>query len=263
VCLTYEDDGFNVNKEAKLRLAHLVCADPINNEGCEWIDITLPGFPDTSTNEICGETESFSVFAILEPLDDDGDDVVNAEDNCPATPNPDQGDLDGDGIGDACESDIDGDGLSDDEDRCPFVESSDNTDTDEDGLGDVCDSDMDGDEIDNVADNCPVTANPAQVDFDEDGLGNACDLDDDGDSINDSADDCAGTSLVDPIDVRGCSSNQRFERACPVAAPYRNHGEFVSCVANEGEAQVVDELITEVEKDIAVSTAARSAGKKK
>jgi len=33
----------------------------------------------------------------------DGDGVCDAQDNCPATPNPDQSDLNGNGIGDACE----------------------------------------------------------------------------------------------------------------------------------------------------------------
>jgi len=35
--------------------------------------------------------------------DDDSDGITNANDNCPATPNPDQLDSDGDGIGDACD----------------------------------------------------------------------------------------------------------------------------------------------------------------
>src|SRR5690606_5242999 len=34
--------------------------------------------------------------------DDDGDGIINVKDNCPALPNPDQTDSDGDRIGDAC-----------------------------------------------------------------------------------------------------------------------------------------------------------------
>jgi hypothetical protein len=42
--------------------------------------------------------------------DIDGDGRVDIEDNCPLAFNPLQQDLDGDGIGDACDDDIDGDG---------------------------------------------------------------------------------------------------------------------------------------------------------
>ena len=37
--------------------------------------------------------------------DDDGDGIGNSVDNCPATPNTDQSDVDGDGAGDVCDSD--------------------------------------------------------------------------------------------------------------------------------------------------------------
>jgi hypothetical protein len=72
--------------------------------------------------------------------DTDGDGVPDADDNCPATPNPDQTDTDGDGVGDAC-------------DNCMLVANPDQTDTNGDGIGDACevvvpvkcDIDMDGD----------------------------------------------------------------------------------------------------------------------
>lgn len=63
----------------------------------------------------------------LQPLDADGDGVLDVDDNCRDVPNPDQADEDGDGVGDAC-------------DNCPAVGSSDQThDFDGDGVGDACD----------------------------------------------------------------------------------------------------------------------------
>ena len=44
-------------------------------------------------------------FALgVSPIDSDGDGVLDNVDNCPNTPNPDQTDSDGDGVGDACET---------------------------------------------------------------------------------------------------------------------------------------------------------------
>ncbi len=68
----------------------------------------------------------------------DGDAVEDAVDNCRATPNPSQADLDGDGGGDACDGDRDGDGIADNADNCPEVANADQRDDDEDGRGDAC-----------------------------------------------------------------------------------------------------------------------------
>jgi hypothetical protein len=79
--------------------------------------------------------------------DNDADTVEDACDNCPFTVNPDQGNLDGDGAGDACDDDEDGDGIFDAFDPCPFdadigagaLESQ--LDLDGDGVPTACDSD--------------------------------------------------------------------------------------------------------------------------
>jgi hypothetical protein len=263
LCLSYDDTGLHGNQEQQLTLQHYVCSDPQTNTGCAWQNITSAGYPNTSTNSICGVTNSFSIFAILQPLDGDGDSVLDQNDNCPAVANPDQADLDGDRLGDLCDSDLDGDRVDDTADNCPTVPNSGQEDLDGDRSGDSCDVDIDGDSIANANDNCRVNANASQVDFDADGLGDACDIDDDNDSVIDGSDACAGTPAGLPILPNGCSSPQQLELACSKSAPYRNHGQYVQCVAHEAERQVGIGVITSQEKDAIVASAAKSdIGKK-
>ncbi|MCG9970001.1 thrombospondin type 3 repeat-containing protein, partial [Christiangramia crocea] len=71
--------------------------------------------------EITGETSQDIVFEAVPDgpfgdLDEDG--ILNADDNCVYTPNPDQADSDENGIGDVCEDD-DGDGVINFDDNCP------------------------------------------------------------------------------------------------------------------------------------------------
>ena len=77
-------------------------------------------------------------------IDDDGDNVDDAVDNCPKAVNQSQVDSDGDNAGDPCDIDDDGDGLADSRDNCRFYPNSDQADADRDGLGDACDESTPG-----------------------------------------------------------------------------------------------------------------------
>ena len=173
-----------------------------------------------------------SVDALGTCLDEDGDQVCSAVDNCRTVANPGQEDGDGDGIGNVCE-DGDGDGKPDLTDVCPL----DNPD-DSDGDGvcnstDVCPADnpndSDGDGVCNSADPCPVdllndrdgdgacdSADPCPADnpndSDGDGACNSLDPcpmdstnDSDGDTICDGADGCPTDPTKSAPGVCGCN----------------------------------------------------------
>ncbi len=133
-------------------------------------------------NGVSVTTLNYLVVATA-PADADGDGLANASDNCPFSRNMDQSDADGDGRGDACDSDLDGDGVENPLDNCPASVNGSQADRDADRIGDACDpcvsdprNDPDEDGVCESADNCPGRPNPAQSDSDGDGLGDACDF---------------------------------------------------------------------------------------
>ena len=114
--------------------------------------------------------------------DSDGDGILNQDDNCPYEPNLDQLDMDGDGLGDACDDDIDGDGLSNEFEQMYNLDPY-SPDSDGDGILDG-DEDADGDGLSN---------------FEEGQLGtNPLNSDTDGDGVSDKREIEKGT---DPLDV--------------------------------------------------------------
>ncbi len=129
--------------------------------------------------------------------DGDGDGVRNGDDVCPDTADPEQADLDADGIGDACDADVDGDGLTNREEAL-LGTSVEAADTDADGLSDFVevrrlgtdplqrDTDQDG------VDDAEEVGDPdAPMDRDGDGRHDAVESrarDEDGDGASDELD---------------------------------------------------------------------------
>lgn len=127
-------------------------------------------------------------------VDDDGDGLANAFDNCIGVANATQADMNGDGVGDACD-DSDGDGTMDSVDNCPLVANPRQADANNNGIGDACEGDYDGDGVADATDNCPSVSNVDQADSNGNGIGNACETassgtDTDGDGIANAADNC-------------------------------------------------------------------------
>jgi probable HAF family extracellular repeat protein len=93
----------------------------------------------TGLNPIGAEEGWIAVLA--PPQDADGDGIANPLDNCPDTTNPDQLDVDADGVGNACNDadDSDGDEWADALDTCPNDPNPLQEDTDADMIGDLCD----------------------------------------------------------------------------------------------------------------------------
>lgn len=81
--------------------------DASNGPACFVITSTTTTSASTTTtapSSITTTSTSTTTLPHCSGIDTDGDGRCDSDDNCPATPNPDQRDLDGDGTGDACDS---------------------------------------------------------------------------------------------------------------------------------------------------------------
>jgi len=151
------------------------------------------------------------------------------------------------------EGDNDGDGVGDSTDNCDSESNPSQLDTDGDTLGDACDSDRDNDGVLNRDDNCATVANASGQSDDADG-----------DSVGDACDTCAGTGLASPIDRDGCSVDQ----ACPCDAddegtPWRSHSKYIRCVLDDVFRLRLSRIISDEEADaIRASASASSCGER-
>ena len=227
ICITYEDTNLPLFREQRYRLLHWVPGE-FGVVEAHWVDITDPGYPDTTANIICGTTSSFSLFAIGSILDTDEDGLFDMDEEELGT-DPNDPDSDDDGLSDGAEvelqdtffgacpspliADSDGDGLDDLFEVTAGLDPCD-MDSDDDGLPDAAegvhgtqplnpDTDgdglLDGTEVDLALANGGACPDPLVEDSDADGLldgvetspewnTDPCSADSDGDGWIDSSD---------------------------------------------------------------------------
>src|SRR4051794_30213397 len=140
-------DGFEVKYGLNCHSKRDASKDPDHDGLTNKQEYGLGTSPYRVDTDRDGVSDSAEVALGTKPTkpDSDGDVYLDGDDNCPATPNPDQANADGDALGDACDSDLDGDGIANASDNCVATSNVLQENIDGDAQGDACDSDDDGD----------------------------------------------------------------------------------------------------------------------
>ncbi len=102
------------------------------------IPVSEGGDLQSSTGVIMLAPGRISNNQLYKPFDSDRDGISNDTDNCEAIVNPNQSDVNSNGIGDECD-DYDRDRVFNSSDNCPDLPNTSQIDTDGDGIGDECD----------------------------------------------------------------------------------------------------------------------------
>ena len=112
------------------------CDSDIDNDGvpndidtCPYVpnpvaaDADGDGFDDACDDDMDGDgaLDNVDGLGMIGENPCKGGNTFNCDDNCLLVANPDQTDLDNDGIGNACDLDDDGDGIPDVSDSCPLI----------------------------------------------------------------------------------------------------------------------------------------------
>ena len=223
---------------------------------------SISGFVSSSANETIEYYPSFDRGYSydgfnIDITDSDDDGIEDLIDNCQTEPNSEQSDLDSNGVGDVCDTDIDGDNLSnsippnqmDDDDKCPYEFTSTSQDLDGDGC---IDPDQDGDGILDANDNCILVPNPNQANLDDDAQGDACDGDIDGDNVTNvapihytngtSQDLCPYVDATDKDENQDGCIDEIVMTECPICGDENLESDSSSTIANDAK-KLDDNLI--------------------
>ena len=169
-CLLENDSGACPGQTVCLGVEGWSACDAIQPgpEVCDGVDNDCDGAVDDGF----ADSDKDELADCIDP-DDDNDEKLDDEDNCPLTANPGQYDFDEDGLGNECDDDDDDDGDPDEMDCAPLEPLAHH------GAQEVCDG------VDN---NCNGQVDEGYADQDQDGMANCVDPDDDNDGDLDGTD---------------------------------------------------------------------------